>query len=214
MPEIATCPKCRKSIDDTHAQSWCTQCGEPLPEEIKNRLPRLVSILAAGSSASAAGSLGGRTDHRSSHRSSVGDVDSYKVVPFIGQMNTGFFSSDNANTIANQLSAAIAQQAQDGWLFHSLAKVDVEIKPGCLASLFGAGLSYVTFDQLIFRAQSYARSDPGRRTASGDSASLVSPETRAQERAQGIVRCKRCDKRIPRNARQVCMERELCEDHL
>lgn len=76
---------------------------------------------------------------------------SYKVVPFIGQIKSGFFSKDNAGTVAQQLQAAIEQQVNAGWEFHSFAKADIEVKPGCLGALTGAKNSYITFDQLIFR---------------------------------------------------------------
>lgn len=75
----------------------------------------------------------------------------YKVVPFIGQVKSGFFSSDNAGTVSEQLQSAIEQQVNAGWEFHSFAKADIEVKPGCLASLLGSKTSYISFDQLIFR---------------------------------------------------------------
>jgi hypothetical protein len=49
MTEVAKCPKCGASINDAHANSWCTKCGEPLPSEIKIKLPKLVAIHAAAS---------------------------------------------------------------------------------------------------------------------------------------------------------------------
>jgi hypothetical protein len=49
MAEVAKCPKCGKSIDETHENSWCTECGEPLPEGIKSLLPKLVALRAASS---------------------------------------------------------------------------------------------------------------------------------------------------------------------
>jgi hypothetical protein len=75
----------------------------------------------------------------------------YLVVPFIGRINTGFFSSENAGTVSRQLQSLINSHSQQGWEFQSLAKVGVEVAPGCLASLFGAKTSYITFDQAIFR---------------------------------------------------------------
>jgi hypothetical protein len=75
----------------------------------------------------------------------------YLVVPFIGRMNTGFFSTENAGTVSRQLQSLINLHSEQGWEFHSMTKVDVEVAPGCLASLFGAKSSYITFDQVIFR---------------------------------------------------------------
>ncbi len=76
---------------------------------------------------------------------------SYKVLPFIGQVKSGFFSSDNAGTVAQQLQAAIEQQTNAGWEFHTFAKVDIEVKPGCIGALLGGRTSTITFDQLVFR---------------------------------------------------------------
>lgn len=75
----------------------------------------------------------------------------YLVMPFIGRIKRGFFNSENASDVSNQLQAVINQQASRGWAFHSLEKVDVEVAPGCIPSLFGAKSSFITFDQLVFR---------------------------------------------------------------
>lgn len=47
-------------------------------------------------------------------------MSEYRVVPFIGQVKTGFFSGDSAAIVAAQLQAAIAREVADGWEFHSL----------------------------------------------------------------------------------------------
>lgn len=73
------------------------------------------------------------------------------MLPFIGRIKRGIFSSENAKDVSNQLQAVINQQASHGWHFHGLQKVDIEVSPGCLASLFGAKSSVITFDQLVFR---------------------------------------------------------------
>lgn len=75
----------------------------------------------------------------------------YLVIPFIGKIKSGFFSSENAETVSRQLQSLINQYSQRGWEFHNIAKVDIEVSPGCLASLLGAKTSYVTFDQVVFR---------------------------------------------------------------
>lgn len=75
----------------------------------------------------------------------------YLVIPFTGQIKSGFFSSENAETVSRQLQSLINQYSRQGWEFHNIAKVDIEVAPGCLASLFGAKTSYITFDQVIFR---------------------------------------------------------------
>jgi hypothetical protein len=75
----------------------------------------------------------------------------YLVIPFIGRIKSGFFSNENAETVSRQLQSLINQYSQQGWEFHNIAKIDIEVTPGCLASLFGAKTSYITFDQVIFR---------------------------------------------------------------
>jgi DNA-directed RNA polymerase subunit RPC12/RpoP len=34
-----TCPHCQHTIWTDHPYTWCSKCGEPLPDEIKARLP-------------------------------------------------------------------------------------------------------------------------------------------------------------------------------
>jgi hypothetical protein len=75
----------------------------------------------------------------------------YRVVPFVGQIKQGFFSTDNAATVSGQLQKLIDATATDGWEFYSVEKIDIEVKPGCLSSLLGAKVTYITFDQVIFR---------------------------------------------------------------
>jgi hypothetical protein len=75
----------------------------------------------------------------------------YLVIPFIGKIKRGVFSSENAETVSRQLQSLINQYARQGWEFHNIAKVDIEVTPGCLASLFGAKTSHITFDQVVFR---------------------------------------------------------------
>lgn len=75
----------------------------------------------------------------------------YLVVPFVGQLKSGVFSVENAQNVTAQLQAVINQYGQQGWEFYRIDKVDVQIKPGCLAALFGASAAVITFDQIIFR---------------------------------------------------------------
>lgn len=39
--EIAKCLCCGKPIGDQNSNSWCLNCGEPLPEEVKAQIPHL-----------------------------------------------------------------------------------------------------------------------------------------------------------------------------
>jgi hypothetical protein len=74
---------------------------------------------------------------------------SYKVVPFLGKVKSG----QGASVVSNQLQNVIDQYSNEGWEFYSLSSTNIEVAPGCLAALFGAKASYVTFDQIIFRKQ-------------------------------------------------------------
>lgn len=76
----------------------------------------------------------------------------YTVYPFVGRIKTGFFSTDNAATVSEQLKAVINDHAKEGWEFVSVEKIDIEVKPGCVGSLLGQHASYLSFDQVIFRA--------------------------------------------------------------
>ena len=66
-------------------------------------------------------------------------------------MKSGFFSSDNAQTVSAQLQGLIDHYTRYGWEFYSLEKVDIQIRPGCFGQLLGQSVSYITFDQVIFR---------------------------------------------------------------
>ena len=80
-----------------------------------------------------------------------GDEGDYRVVPFVGRLSGGSVDARSAEAIGQQLQALINWHAQQGWEFHSIAKVSAVFAPGCLGSLFGASTSYMRFDQVIFR---------------------------------------------------------------
>ena len=71
----------------------------------------------------------------------------YKVVPFIGKIK----SSGSAIEAGTQLEALINHETAGGWELYQLSDVNIEVAPGCLAGLLGSKVSYVRFDQLIFR---------------------------------------------------------------
>ena len=73
----------------------------------------------------------------------------YQVVPFIGQIK----SKQSAGDVSVQLQGIINQYAAQGWEFYELNDVNIEVRPGCIASLFGARVAYIQFDQLIFRRE-------------------------------------------------------------
>ena len=71
----------------------------------------------------------------------------YKVVPFIGKIK----SSQSAAEVSGQLETLINGHAAQGWTLDQIQSVNIEVKPGCLAGLFGAKEVYVKFDQVVFR---------------------------------------------------------------
>ena len=75
----------------------------------------------------------------------------YAVVPFVGELKRSVFSVESARNVSQQLQDLINERASQGWEFYCLDDVDVQVKPGCLASLFGASTSFITFNQVIFR---------------------------------------------------------------
>lgn len=75
----------------------------------------------------------------------------YRVVPFIGEVMVGTFSKDSAHKVSKQLQRVIEKEARDGWEFHSIEKVTIEVKRGCFGLALGTASSYTDFDQIIFR---------------------------------------------------------------
>ena len=73
----------------------------------------------------------------------------YLAYPFIGKIK----KSQGANEVSSQLQNAINEHARSGWEFYQLADVNIEVKSGCLESLFGSPVTYMRYDQLIFRKE-------------------------------------------------------------
>jgi hypothetical protein len=73
----------------------------------------------------------------------------YRVVPFIGHIKSG--EKDGAHKVAAQLQQVINEGAGQGWEFYRIDRVQIAVRPGCLASLLGAQTSYIGFDQIVFR---------------------------------------------------------------
>lgn len=71
----------------------------------------------------------------------------YRIIPFIGKIK----SNETAVQVSDQLEGVINQGAQEGWEFDQLNSVNIEIKPGCLSSLFGRKSDYTRFDMVIFK---------------------------------------------------------------
>lgn len=53
---VANClnPKCAKPIKSNHPYSWCSECGNPLPQEIQNQLGKLQEVLIEAKSTDSA----------------------------------------------------------------------------------------------------------------------------------------------------------------
>jgi hypothetical protein len=77
----------------------------------------------------------------------------YKVVPFIGQLKSGVFSSEGAEKVSEQLQKLINSHAVNGWEFYRIDQVNIHVQAGCLASLLGAKSGLVSFDQVTFRQE-------------------------------------------------------------
>ncbi len=75
----------------------------------------------------------------------------YRVIPFIGNIRGGFFSQENATTVANQLEKLINEGARNGYEFYRIDPVQIQVNPGCLGGLLGQKEAYIRFDQVIFR---------------------------------------------------------------
>jgi hypothetical protein len=152
------CSKCGETSDDDFDVCWKCQTGrdgsppEDLPldsgsEERPWHEPAAEEQLRRAEERT----TGGRRSVRPAHRDSQGSDYEYLVVPFIGEIKQGFFSSQNAQDVSHQLQSVISSHAKEGWQFYSLEKVDIQVSVGCLASLFGAKAGLITFDQIIFR---------------------------------------------------------------
>ena len=76
----------------------------------------------------------------------------YHVVPFIGRINSN--KAETAQTVAAQLQTLIDHYASHGWDFYSVEKVGIEINPGCLGALLGHSVTYINYDQVVFRRPS------------------------------------------------------------
>jgi hypothetical protein len=77
----------------------------------------------------------------------------YKVVSFVGQIKSGFFSTEGPHTASQQLEDVINTHVNQGWEFCEVSHIDILVQPGCLAGLLGAKVSTVVYDQVIFRRQ-------------------------------------------------------------
>jgi hypothetical protein len=82
-------------------------------------------------------------------RNSTGGVMAYqyKVVPFSTRVKMGSPTAE----CSTQLEAIINDHAKQGWEFHQIAQINIEVQPGCLAGLGGARPTNMPIDQVVFR---------------------------------------------------------------
>jgi hypothetical protein len=71
----------------------------------------------------------------------------YRVVPFIGSVR----GNQGAQEVAAQLESVVNKFAAEGWEFCQSCDVNIEVSPGCLGALLGAKVTYVRYDQVVFR---------------------------------------------------------------
>jgi hypothetical protein len=76
------------------------------------------------------------------------DQFEYWVAPFRGTIVRG---KDGPEAASEQLNAFIRHYQAQGWEFDRLGAIHMVVKPGCLASLFGATASVIAYDQVVFR---------------------------------------------------------------
>lgn len=157
MAEIARCPYCNTSIDEGHRRRECPGCNRQLPDEIKGRLREFQPLVIAGAPGQNAASVPQTSPDPAIAKAAPQNRERslayrYTVYPFVGRIKTGFFSTDNAATVSEQLKRVINDHATEGWEFVSVEKIDIDVQPGCLGSLFGQKASSIAFDQIVFRA--------------------------------------------------------------
>lgn len=75
----------------------------------------------------------------------------YKVVPFMGQVKSGFFSKEGPDTASRQLQDLINKHVSQGWELDRLGQIHILVQPGCFGGILGQKAGTVVFDQVIFK---------------------------------------------------------------
>lgn len=73
----------------------------------------------------------------------------YRILPFLGDIRSR--DQRSAQRVSEQLKATIDANIGDGWEFYRIDQVQILVRPGCLAAIFGARASTMALDQVIFR---------------------------------------------------------------
>lgn len=138
------CAHCGEESEDNFDQCWnCS--GDRGDDAGAPPANSGVSVAAHSTPTSPGTALRGREEISSANYE-------YKVVPFMGRLKSGFFGSvEDAGEVSKQLETLLQQQARVGWEFVAVNDVNIEIRPGCLAGLFGNKTAYAPLDQVVFR---------------------------------------------------------------
>ena len=75
----------------------------------------------------------------------------YKTVP--APTNISVASDKDRAKAVETFSGLINAECKDGWDFYSMENLSVSVKPGCLASLFGAKETFTYFNMLVFKKE-------------------------------------------------------------
>lgn len=128
MATIAECPnlKCRKPIEETHEYTWCSACGESLPTEIRDRLPRVAVLKAAAQSTSGAAA----EDHDSSD-----DGTSLSSSPIVNRYRDTYRVGEGIVTIGNTIKVC------GGIVFALAFIVSLNLGSFAIAGIFLGGIA-------------------------------------------------------------------------
>ncbi len=75
----------------------------------------------------------------------------YKVVPFVGRMDTG--DQGGAIKVAGQLQKLINDVAAQGWEFYRIDHVQIQVRLKYSGALLRAKVAYIGSDQVVFRRE-------------------------------------------------------------
>ncbi len=66
--------------------------------------------------------------------------------------------AERGTEAASYLQRIANEQAKNGWDFYRVDEIGVEVKPGCLAALFGGKASYTQYYVITFRKEAQSGS--------------------------------------------------------
>lgn len=77
----------------------------------------------------------------------------YRVVPFNAATKAGSSAQQRQAAAADQFQALLQAQMAEGFEYYRMDHYHLREPPGCLAALFGAGITIVLYDVAVFRRQ-------------------------------------------------------------